>query len=173
MVLPIFLSGPTPHAMFLIWCPWHYKYVALVTLLLQCNTYTHRDKERGKMTRETPYSSYPSVLAVLVLLLVAAVAMTVNVVVASSSGAALNWAKCNGSITECHIEEEDEEELLLVVGDSKNSLQRSLLGQSSGLPYSTLKKDRPAVGSKHGQPYSQNGHNRGCACYNKCKGPCG
>ncbi|KAK1297645.1 hypothetical protein QJS10_CPB15g01400 [Acorus calamus] len=121
----------------------------------------------------SPYSSHPSVLAVLVLLLVVAVAMTANVVVASSSRAALSGARCNGSITECHREEED---LLLVVGDLENSLQRSLLGQSNSLPYSTLDKGRQAVDSDHGQSYSQKVNpagNRGCACYNQCRGVCG
>ncbi|KAK1274517.1 hypothetical protein QJS04_geneDACA007982 [Acorus gramineus] len=125
----------------------------------------------------SPYnSSHPSVLAVvLVLVLVAVVAMTENVVVASSSGAALNGAKCNGSIAECHIEEEGE--LLLVVGDSENSLQRSLLAQPSGLSYKgALDPGHPPVDSGSGQPYSQKinpGTTRGCACYNGCKGTCG
>ncbi|KAK1297681.1 hypothetical protein QJS10_CPB15g01396 [Acorus calamus] len=121
----------------------------------------------------SPFSSHPSVLAVLVLLLVVAVAMTANIVVASSSRAAPNGAKCNGSIAECHIEEE--EELLLVVGDLENSLQRSLLGQSNSLPYSTLNKNRQAVDSARGQSYIQKVNpagNRGCACYKSCRGLC-
>ncbi|KAK1297646.1 hypothetical protein QJS10_CPB15g01403 [Acorus calamus] len=117
----------------------------------------------------SPFSSHPSVLAVLVLLLVVAVAMTANIVVASSSRAALNGAKCNGSIAECHIEEEDE--LLLVMGESENSLQRSLLGQSDYLTYRGVLSKNPPVGTNPGDSYSKiiNPRTRGCACYNRCK----
>ncbi|KAK1307102.1 hypothetical protein QJS10_CPA10g02005 [Acorus calamus] len=104
----------------------------------------------------SPYNSShpPSVLAVLVLLLVAAVAITTNVVVV---GEALNGV-INGTIAECHGEEG---ELLLVVGESENGLRRHLLAYISN---GALKPDKAVYNTPRGQPYK-----RGCNPYDHCR----
>ncbi|KAK1297678.1 hypothetical protein QJS10_CPB15g01395 [Acorus calamus] len=127
--------------------------------MLHTHLHTHTQSKREMTNKGSPYnSSHSSVLAVLVLLLVVVVAMaamTKNVV----SGSTLNGARCNGSIAECHGEEE---ELLMVIGESENGLKRHLLAFISN---NALLKNRPVYNKPPGLPYL----GRGCMAYNRCR----
>ncbi|KAK1297644.1 hypothetical protein QJS10_CPB15g01401 [Acorus calamus] len=98
----------------------------------------------------------PSVLAVLVLLLAVAGVMTTNVM-------SLNGARCNGSIAECHGEEEE----LLAVGESENGLRSLLQGNKNIIIYKVFGADKPVFSSN--APGSSYFARRGCDTFNRCR----